>query len=120
MSEQSKERDRRYRVRLKRECFAHYGGPMFDDMSEAELETYELHHPDGNGNWDRALRVGLGLESPGGYKFYLKLRQELWPAGYVVITRAAHDILHGRLPKEEHGRLPDEELEREIKRFVLF
>jgi hypothetical protein len=97
MSEASRERDRRYRVKLKRECFEHYGGVYFAGCSEASLDEFELHHPFGDGNKDRAERVGLGLRSPGGYKFYLKLRQEDWPEGFVVITREEHDILHGRL-----------------------
>jgi len=95
----------RYHRKLKLECFHHYGLP--GDVSEDELDLWELHHPNGNGNKDRAEKIGQGLNSPGGWHFYLALKKLGYPEGYVVITVEEHDILHGRLrPDERHACAP--------------
>jgi hypothetical protein len=91
-----KKSNQTYRRKLKRECFAHYGGDYFLTCTVETLDGYELHHPNGDGNKDRAALMGGGLRSPGGWKFYLKLRKLGWPSGYEVISTEAHEKLHGR------------------------
>lgn len=99
--------NKRYHLKLKLDCFMAYGGPHCceEGCDVTDLELLELHHPDGGGNKDRAERMGEGLRSPGGWKFYLKLKQAGYPGDYRVICTAHHDRKHGRTPKEprKHG-----------------
>ena len=100
------ERDRRYRLKLKRDCFEQYGGTAcsIDGCTQENIDELELHHPDGDGNKDRAERVGRGPRSPGGWNFYQKLKRDGWPRGYVVICRDCHDKIHGRISREARER----------------
>ena len=111
------ETDRRYRRKIKSECLAAYGGVCDEEgCGERDIDKLELHHPDGDGNKDRAAKIGRGLRSPGGWNFYLKLRKEGYPPGYVVKCTRHHDIIHGRMkggtrlkcaPGEDPGRKDD-------------
>jgi hypothetical protein len=73
-----------------------------EGCDESSIEQLELHHPNGDGNKDRAARVGRGLRSPGGWNFYQKLKRDDWPEGYAVMCITHHDKMHGR--ENKHGR----------------
>ena len=104
------ERDRRYRRKLKAECLARYGGVC----DERDIDRLELHHPNGDGNKDRASKIGLGLRSPGGWNFYQKLKREGYPPGYAVKCVNHHDKIHGRIKKtHRHNCSPGEDPTRE-------
>lgn len=95
-----KERDRRYRRRLKAECITRYGGMCDEDgCGVTDIDLLELHHPNGDGNKDRASKIGRGLRSPGGWNFYQKLKREGYPEGYAVKCIKHHDAKHGRTSK---------------------
>ena len=95
-----REIDRRYRRKLKAECIARYGGVCDEPgCGETDIDLLELHHPNGDGNKDRADKIGRGLRSPGGWNFYQKLKKEGYPDGYTVKCMGHHDIIHGRSPK---------------------
>lgn len=95
--ERRRTRDREYRKRLKADCFAVYGGVCsVEGCEERNIDKLELHHPGGGGNKDRADRIGRGLESPGGWNFYQKLKRAGWPEGYAVVCTKHHDQIHGR------------------------
>jgi hypothetical protein len=101
-----RERDRLYRERVKRECFDAYGGQFcsVEGCHEGDINSLELHHVAGGGNEDRAARIGKGLRSPGGYHFYVKLKHEGYPPGFVVICTHHHDIKHGRYKKSDRRK----------------
>jgi len=116
--EKKRSYDARYREKLKRECFEHYGGCHCSEEGclETDLALLELHHPAGDGNKDRAARVGRGLRSPGGWNFYQKLKREGYPSDFVVICTHHHDIKHDRTksgnrrkcaPGEDESRFDD-------------
>ena len=95
-----KERDRRYKRKLKAECLARYGGVCDEPgCGVTDIDKLELHHPNGDGNKDRAVRIGLGLRSPGGWNFYQRLKREGYPEGYAVKCIRHHDLIHGRTAK---------------------
>ncbi len=107
------ERNRRYIRKLKLECFTIYGGAFcrrcgkYHDV-EPDLNDLELHHIEGGGNVDRDEKLGLGLSSPGGYRFYVKLRALGWPDKdkFEVICVDCHDAIHGRAKKENRKKGP--------------
>ena len=98
-----KECDARYRRKLKEETFKRYGGIQCceEGCTETNIDNLELHHPLGDGNIDRADKIGKGLRSPGGWNFYLVLKRLGYPDGYVVICITHHDKKHGRCKKED-------------------
>ena len=98
---------RRKRLALKIECFEHYGGCIcaIDGCTISDPALLELDHIDGNGNKDRAERIGLGLRSPGGWNFYSALKRAGWPPGFRVICTQHHDEKHGRTRKEDNEQL---------------
>lgn len=89
--------DKKYRAKLKLDCFNAYGGPVCTTCGAWDIDNLELHHPDGDGNKDRAERLGRGLRSPGGWNFYLALKRAGYPPGYEVKCTPCHDKIHGRL-----------------------
>ena len=100
VSEAKKARDKRYRAKLRYECFKHYGDSCYE-CGEKDFSLLELHHPDGDGNKDRAEKIGYGLRSCGGWNFYLQLKKLGYPEGYKLICIKCHDKKHGRTPKEK-------------------
>jgi len=100
--EKRKVRDARYRAKIRLECFMAYGGLHCceEGCTETRIEEFEIHHPKGDGNKDRAEKMGRGLRSNGGWNFYLKLKKLGYPSGYVVICRTHHDKKHGRMKRE--------------------
>ena len=117
-TERRKAIEREYRIRVKHACFTHYcgGTPMCSEPGcfETDLSCLELHHPNGDGNKDRAEKIGRGLRSCGGWHFYLVLKQLGYPDGYTVICTKHHDIKHGRTPKKHrvYKSAPAEDQER--------
>jgi hypothetical protein len=103
ITDKKREKYRRYRAKLKKECLSNYGGRCYE-CGEADIDKLELHHPNGDGNKDRAEKIGAGLRSPGGWNFYLRLRRLGYPAGYAVICIKCHDVKHGRTKKEARQR----------------
>jgi hypothetical protein len=94
------ERNKAYRRRLRVECMRVYGGRCcVPGCTVTDPFGLELHHPGGNGNEDRAEKMGYGLGSPGGWNFYLVLKRAGWPAGYVPMCKQHHEELHNRLPE---------------------
>ena len=122
ISESKRATDARYRTKLKADTFSHYGGFVccVAGCTENNPENFELHHPDGDGNKDRAEKIGKGLRSPGGWNFYQKLKKLGYPKGYVPICRKHHDELHGRIPGKERGKCAPGEDESRKDDLVLF
>ena len=100
--EKKRQGDARYRMKVRIECFTAYGGLRCceEGCTEARLEEFELHHPEGDGNKDRAEKMGRGLRSCGGWNFYLRLKKLGYPTGYAVMCRTHHDTKHGRIKRE--------------------
>ena len=99
-------RNVRYRDKVKRDCIEHYGGCQcfIEGCPETNIDNLELHHVNGNGNIDRAEKLGLGLRSPGGWNFYVKIRKMGYPEELKVVCIKHHDKIHGRTEKDKRGR----------------
>lgn len=82
--EAKRQRQKRYREKLKIDAVTAYGGKCVD-CGETDMDALEFDHPNGGGNRDRDELFGYGSRSPGGWNFYLKLKKLGYPPGRVVI-----------------------------------
>jgi hypothetical protein len=99
-----RERQQRYRAKLKKETIAAYGGKCAMCNNE-NIESLELDHINGGGNKQRDLVFHYGHQSPGGNRFYAWLRKNGFPKTYDlhILCRECHDKKHGRVQVERHG-----------------
>lgn len=112
-----KERQKRYRLKLKLEALAAYGGKCCD-CPERNPDKLEFDHPNGCGNHDRDELFHYGHRSPGGWNFYLKLKQLGYPPGRVEIRCEKCHTEHRhpeRKPKNERKGSPGMQYPEETK-----
>lgn len=105
------EQRRRYRQRIRLDVLQAYGGRCYV-CGEDDLDLLELDHLHGDGNAHRNEIFNHGHASPGGWMFYLRLRQAGYPSGLGCICKDCHDAKHGRTkerarcaPGQDQGRL---------------
>jgi hypothetical protein len=94
---------RRWYLKLKTECFTHYGGtpPLCACCGENIIEFLELDHTNGGGNAQRKL-----LKTKGGKNFYVWLRINNWPSGYRVLCSNCNQAI-GACGSCPHQKLLD-------------
>jgi hypothetical protein len=73
-------RQLRWRLKLKLQALARYGGPSCACCGEERIEYLDLDHIHNNGSEERKL-----ARTKGGYAFYLWLKKKGWPDGYQVM-----------------------------------
>lgn len=91
------EQQRRYRRKIIIDTLLAYGGKCVE-CGSTDYDALEIDHEDGKGNEHRDALFGKGHASPGGWKFYLKLRQMGFPTGLGLVVRCVdcHGDRHPR------------------------